>query len=125
MKSSSHTTVDVSRGVASDSGTIHYASLETLPGECRFAEDLARRVWYEADERRLAFRGFMSKATFDRLERLSKDPAYQRAIEELFRVSVFEPPREPVIQARRVWIVVGIAAGVVALAAIALLARFW
>lgn len=122
MKSSSHATVDVSRGVASDSGTIHYASLEALPGECRFAEDLARRVWYEADERRLAFRGFMSKATFDRLERLSKDPAYQRALEELFRVSVFEPPPEPARRSRLAWIALAVAA---VLGLGVLLTRFW
>ncbi|MCO6457296.1 MAG: hypothetical protein J5I93_18515 [Pirellulaceae bacterium] len=125
MKSPSSTTVGDSRGVAPDCGTIHYAALAALPGECRFAEDLARRMWYEADERRLAFRGFMSKATFDRLEGLSKDPAYQRALEELFRESVFELPPESAGRSRLVWIALVVAVGAVVLGLGALLARLW
>lgn len=78
---------------------VQFVRLEQLPNALRsdepiqFPESLSDRVWYDRDSRRLAFRGFMSKATYDRLHSLSNDHAYQRAIEELFRISVFEEPR--------------------------------
>lgn len=58
--------------------------LDRLPDGLRFPEDLKDRISYDASRQQLVFRGFMSKVTFDRLERLSADLDYQRGIEALF-----------------------------------------
>jgi hypothetical protein len=65
------------------------ASLAKLPEELRFPAELAGRIGYDERRRRIAFRGFMSKAQFDLLSGLSADGDYQRAIEELFAQSGF------------------------------------
>ena len=65
------------------------ASLAKLPEELRFPTELAGRIGYDERRRRIAFRGFMSKAQFDLLSGLSADGDYQRAIEQLFAQSGF------------------------------------
>ncbi len=80
---------------------VHAVPLERLPDEfhsCEptgFPEALADRIWFDSQRKRLAFRGFMSKAAYDRLDGISSDRDYQRAVEELFRQSVYEEPAEP------------------------------
>lgn len=86
------------------------------PEPLQFPESLADRIWFDSDRKRLVFQGFMSKATYDRLDALSNDDVYQRALDELFRQSVYE---EPVQRQRRLHKVVPIAA-VVTLALLAL-----
>lgn len=66
----------------------HSVFLKNLPEGLRFPDDLASRIRYDAGERRLFFRGFMSKAQFDLLHGLSNDGSFQLAIERLFELSV-------------------------------------
>jgi hypothetical protein len=75
---------------AEHSGKVHVAALETLPPGFQFPGDLRDRIWYDRTQQRLLFRGFMSKATFDRLDGLLADRDYHRALEQLFRDSVYE-----------------------------------
>lgn len=72
---------------------VHYVPLLRLPDACTFPEALHDRIWFDDERKCLAFRGFMSKATYDRLDGLANDDAYQRAIDELFRQSVYDEPR--------------------------------
>jgi hypothetical protein len=53
---------------ANHSGSVHVASLETLPPGFQFPGELRDRIWYDRAQQRLLFRGFMSKAMFDRLD---------------------------------------------------------
>jgi hypothetical protein len=71
----------------------HFVALEKLPPGLQFPPDLADRIRFDADARRLHFRGFMSKADFDRLCRLSDDWGYRRPLEELFRRCMPGDPR--------------------------------
>ena len=71
---------------------VHYVNLRQLPSGLRFPSELEGRVWYESSRHRLAYDGFMSKATFDRLEALHRDSDYQRALEDLFRIATPEAP---------------------------------
>jgi hypothetical protein len=61
-----------------------------LPEGLSFPGDLQRRIHYDASRHRLAFEGFMSKATFDRLYRLADDREYRRALESLFQICTFD-----------------------------------
>lgn len=70
--------------------------LDRLPADLTFPDDLAGRIRFDASTARLSFRGFMSKADFDRLYALGDDWPYRRALEDLFRLCVSEdapPPR--------------------------------
>ena len=102
---------------------LHSVQLERLPvainssEPLQFPESLADRIWFDSEHTRLAFQGFMSKATYDRLGTLSNDSVYQRALEELFRQCVYE---EPVQRQRPLRKVLLIAAAAVALLAVTL-----
>lgn len=74
---------------------IHLARLERLPENFTVPEPLKSRFWYDAEKQCLAFEGVMYKSTFDRLHALSDNYAYQRALEELFRISVPEDAARP------------------------------
>lgn len=69
---------------------IHYAKLEHVPQNLEIPETWKNRFWYDEQRRSLVFDGVMYKSTFDRLHELSSDFAYQRALEELFRLAVPE-----------------------------------
>jgi len=69
---------------------IREVPVENLPDGLSFPSDLAGRVQYDASRHKLAFDGFMSKATFDRLYRLAEDREYRRALEELFQLCTFD-----------------------------------
>jgi hypothetical protein len=69
---------------------MHSVRLERMPENLRFPEQLSDRIWFDGQQRRLVFRGFMSMAAFDRLHELSNECGYQRAIEELFRQCVYD-----------------------------------
>ena len=73
----------------------HFVKLERLPEGLRFPTELADRIAYDADGKRLVFHGFMSKNDFDRLWALSGDWTYRRQLEDLFRMSVPEEPSRP------------------------------
>ena len=70
----------------------HHVDLKRLPDGVTFPAELGDRIGYDPDRARLWFRGFMCKAEFDRLSRLSDDWGYRRAMEDLFRISTLEPP---------------------------------
>lgn len=69
----------------------HFVTLERLPDGLEFPPEMGGRIGYDPERRRLGFRGFMSKAEYDRLFALSDDWTYRRQLEELFRLSVPEP----------------------------------
>jgi hypothetical protein len=80
----------------------HFVTLAELPSGLQFPADLCDRIAYDAARRRLVFRGFMSKAEFDRLCQLSNEWSYRRPLEELFRLCTPEDPSPPgVIQRLR------------------------
>jgi hypothetical protein len=64
--------------------------LDRPPDAFVVPEDLRGRFGYDATRRGLTFDGYMSKTTFDRLRDISYEFAYQRALEELFRIAMPE-----------------------------------
>jgi hypothetical protein len=54
--------------------------------------ELADRIHFDSVARRLVFHGFMSRAMFERLDALHNDATYQRAIQQLFGICVYEEP---------------------------------
>ena len=92
----------------------HSVPLPQLPSGLSFPAPLADRVHYDSERQTLAFDGFMTKCRFDELTQLSSDPAYRRALEELFVLSSEEVLPQP--QRRGLWIgLVAAAAAVLAL----------
>ncbi len=69
--------------------------LDLLPDDLTFPPELLDRVAYDASRKLLSFRGFMSKADFDRLCQLSENWSYRRSLEELFRLCSLEPENPP------------------------------
>ena len=65
----------------------HFASLQQLPRGLEFPESLKDRIRFDADKKRLYFRGFMTKAEYDQLARLGQNLEYQLAVEQLFELS--------------------------------------
>jgi hypothetical protein len=74
----------------------HSIRLERLPQGLVFPPELLDRVAFDADRKTLTFHGFMSKADFDRLSRLSEDWGYRRSLEDLFRLCSLESEAQPV-----------------------------
>ena len=68
----------------------HFVKLDKLPDGYEFPPDLADRIYFDAAGRKLAFRGYMSKSEFDRLSERTRDWAFRRSLEELFRQCVPE-----------------------------------
>ena len=68
----------------------HFVTLEKLPQDLTFPADLADRIRIDPETRRLYFRGYMSKADFDRLCQLTRDWSFRRKLEELFQISIDE-----------------------------------
>jgi hypothetical protein len=73
----------------------HFVTMNRLPDGLEFPPALTDRIWFDAAKRRLVFRGFMSKAEFDRLNRLSDDWGYRRPLEDLFRLCTPEEEERP------------------------------
>jgi hypothetical protein len=63
----------------------HFVPFDRPPAGLRVPPDLEGRFDYDAARKRLVFRGFMSKADFDRLAMLADDWSYRRAIDDLFQ----------------------------------------
>lgn len=63
----------------------HFVKMDALPAGLTFPIELRDRIQFDRPSRRLKFQGFMSKAEFDRLCRLSDDWNYRRGLEDLFR----------------------------------------
>ena len=73
----------------------HSVPMERLPAGVTFPPSLAGRIHFDAERKRLAFRGFMSKSDFDALCTLSNDWGYLRPLEDLFRLCVPEDEPRP------------------------------
>jgi hypothetical protein len=74
----------------------HFVKLDRLPEGYEFPPDLGERIYFDAEGHKLVFRGYMSKAEFDRLSQLTRDWGFRRSLEDLFRLSVPEvDPRSP------------------------------
>jgi hypothetical protein len=69
----------------------HFVVLDRLPDGLEFPPDLRDRIAYSPESRRLGFKGFMSKADFDRLWMLSEDWSFRHKLEDLFRICTVEP----------------------------------
>jgi hypothetical protein len=97
---------------------IRAVAVDRLPEGLSFPGDLQRRIHYDARQHRLAFEGFMSKATFDRLYRLTDDREYRRALEELFQVCTYDDSEsaEHVRMRGLMWGMIGLASAAVVVA---------
>ena len=73
----------------------HSVPIDRLPDGLVFPPEMADRIRHDPVERTLTFRGFMSKAEFDRLSRLHDDWSYRRPLEELFRLCTLEAEPRP------------------------------
>jgi hypothetical protein len=68
----------------------HFVKLDRLPEGYEFPADLKDRIFFDAAAHKLVYRGYMSKADFDRLCQPTRDWGYRRALEDLFRECVPE-----------------------------------
>lgn len=68
----------------------HTVSFPELPPNLKLPPELSDRFGHDTARHCLYYRGFMSKAVFDRLIQLHESWAYRRAVEELFRQSTAE-----------------------------------
>jgi hypothetical protein len=73
----------------------HVVKLERLPDGLVFPEDLADRIRIDPESKTLSFRGYMSKADFDRLCELTRDWSFRRKLEELFQISIDADEPQP------------------------------
>jgi len=73
----------------------HFVTIDRIPDGLEFPSDLKDRFRFDAAKRRLVFQGFMSKAEFDRLCRLSDDWSFRRPLEDLFRLCTPEEQTRP------------------------------
>jgi len=71
----------------------HFVKLDRLPDGFEFPPQMRDRIHFDAEAHKLVFRGYMSKADFDRLSELTNDWKFRRTLEELFRLCV--PEHEP------------------------------
>jgi len=73
----------------------HFVKMDRLTDGLEFPLEFKDRIHFDPIARRLIFRGYMSKADFDRLSQLSNDWSFRRSLEELFRLSIPEEPSRP------------------------------
>ena len=73
----------------------HFVTLEKIPDGLVFPADLTDRIWMDSPGKKLYFRGYMSKADFDRICELTRDWSFRRRLEELFQISVEEEQPGP------------------------------
>jgi len=71
----------------------HFVTMPSLPPGLKFPADLSDRLRHDPATGRLIHKGFMSKADFDRLCRLSDDWSFRRPLEDLFRLCGPEEPK--------------------------------
>ncbi len=73
----------------------HFVKLDRLPEGFAFPVDLEDRFHFDAQDHTLSFRGYMSKADFDRVSQLTSDWKFRRTLEDLFRLCVPEEAPRP------------------------------
>jgi hypothetical protein len=66
---------------------VHYSKLRKLPVGLKLPTDLADHIFFDAQKKRLSFKGFMSKSQYDRLMQLDADRDYQEAVNRFFQLS--------------------------------------
>jgi hypothetical protein len=66
----------------------HFVGVDKLPPDFAIPADLGDRLRFDAQAHRLYFRGYMSKADFDRLCELTRDWPFKRKLEDLFQVCI-------------------------------------
>jgi hypothetical protein len=72
----------------------HFVKLDRMPDGFEFPPEIKDRIEFDLDRHILVFRGYMSKAEFDRLCLLTSDWKFRRTLEELFSQCVpDEPPQ--------------------------------
>ena len=94
-----------------------FVPLARLPDKVSFPERLREKVAYDAEQRRLVYRGFMTKCTYDELSVLSDDPDYHRALEQLFVLTSAAAMPQP---RRKIPVAFAAAAAAIAVAAAAI-----
>jgi hypothetical protein len=70
----------------------HFVKLDKLPDGFEFPGEMKERIHFDAEAHKLVFRGYMSKAEFDRLSQLTRDWKFRRTLEELFCLCVPDDP---------------------------------
>jgi hypothetical protein len=73
----------------------HFVRLDKLPEGLEFPPQFRERLQFDAEAHRLVFHGYMSKADFDEISRLTNDWKFRRTLEELFRLCTPELPPPP------------------------------
>lgn len=76
----------------------HFVTLSARSAQFSIPPEYAGKLRLDSDTHRLIYTGFMSKADFDRLSRLSDDWGYRRALEDLFRLCMIEDPKPPLLR---------------------------
>jgi hypothetical protein len=76
----------------------HFVTLPPRSANLAVPPEYSSKLRFEADTHRLVYSGFMSKADFDRLSRLSDDWGYRRALEDLFRLCMIEEQKPPLLR---------------------------
>jgi hypothetical protein len=66
----------------------HFVKLDRLPDGYEIPRNLQDKLHFDLEGHRLVFRGYMSKTEFDRICEPTRDWAFRRSVEELFRMSV-------------------------------------
>jgi len=73
----------------------HFVKLDKLPDGYEFPAKMKDRISFDSEKHILVFRGYMSKAEFDRMCQLTRDWKFRRTLEELFCLCVpEEAPRD-------------------------------
>lgn len=68
----------------------HFVKLERLPDGYQIPGSVEEKLHFDAEGRRLVFRGYMSKTEFDRICEPTRDWGFRRSVEELFMKSVVD-----------------------------------
>ena len=73
----------------------HFVKYDRLPEGYQIPSDLREKFRFDAENHRLIFSGYMSKTEFDRICEPTRDWAFRRSVEELFRMSVDDAQPNP------------------------------
>ena len=100
----------------------HFVRLDQLPSDLEFPQKLNERIRYDNERKGLVYRDAMSSNMFETLLHLHTDSDYRRAIEELFRIAVYQSDKKRQRTSKNIQIYIGL--GLVA-AALAVVVAFW
>ncbi len=63
----------------------HFVRIDRLPDGYEFPPPLRDKIQFDAENHKLVYHGYMSKADFDRLSEATTDWKFRRTLEDLFR----------------------------------------